>query len=195
MRPCTFGRALEGARLLADRGFAVSLTTVVTRENLDELVEIPDLVCQVGAESQHLMWAHKRGRAAADLNGFFPPVESLLAALCRTLDAAESVGVVVDNLEAVKRRVNGVPGIKYDLGNGGWDSPASMPTGGCIPPPRWPTSPALLPWRGRWPTSSIGSSRRRSSPAARPCGPAPGMSGSLRHVPPATCVTRSRSLL
>ncbi|MEO6056448.1 MAG: methyltransferase domain-containing protein [Gemmatimonadales bacterium] len=142
--PGTFGRALEGARLLVDRGFAVSLTTVVTRENLDELVEIPDLVRQVGAESQHLMWAHKRGRAAADLNGFFPPVESLLAALCRTLDAAESVGVVVDNLEAVKRRVNGVPGIKYDLGNGGWDSLCVYADGRVYPTAALANEPALL---------------------------------------------------
>ncbi len=118
----TFERALAGARLLAERGFEVSITTVATRENLDELPEIPALVSSVGATSQHLMWAHRRGRAAASRNGFFPEVSALVSALHRTADAAEERGVLLDNLEAVKRRVNGVPGVKYDLGNGGWDS-------------------------------------------------------------------------
>jgi ubiquinone/menaquinone biosynthesis C-methylase UbiE len=68
------------------------------------------------------MWAHRRGRAAASGNGFFPPVERVRDAVLRTAEAAEAEGIGLDNLEAVKRRVNGVPGIKYDLGNGAWDS-------------------------------------------------------------------------
>jgi MoaA/NifB/PqqE/SkfB family radical SAM enzyme/SAM-dependent methyltransferase len=118
----TYDRALEGARFLADSGFEVSLTTVTTRSNLGELAEIPALVRSVGARSQHLMWAHKRGRAAASLNGFFPATSAIVAAVLATADAAERAGTVLDNLETVKRRVNGVPGLKYDLGNGGWDS-------------------------------------------------------------------------
>ena len=118
----TFRRALDGAAILADLGFAVSLTTVTTEENLDELVEIPAIVKRVGARSQHLMWSHKRGRAATANNGFFPENIALLRAVMRVADVAQEEGVVLDNLEAVKRRVNGVPGVKYDLGNAGWDS-------------------------------------------------------------------------
>jgi MoaA/NifB/PqqE/SkfB family radical SAM enzyme/ubiquinone/menaquinone biosynthesis C-methylase UbiE len=118
----TFQRALDGAALLADLGFDVSLTTVTTEENLAELAEIPAIVKGVGARSQHLMWSHKRGRAAASDNGFFPENLALADAVGRTADAAREEGVVLDNLEAVKRRVNGVPGVKYDFGNAGWDS-------------------------------------------------------------------------
>lgn len=118
----TFQRALDGAAVLAGLGFGVSLTTVTTEENLDELAEIPAIVRRVGARSQHLMWSHKRGRAAESDNGFFPENLALLRAVMRTADAAREVGVDLDNLEAVKRRVNGVPGVKYDLGNAGWDS-------------------------------------------------------------------------
>lgn len=118
----THARALDGARLLADAGFDVSLTTVTTRENLAELAEIPELVRAVGARSQHLMWSHKRGRAAASLNGFFPESTAIIPAVMATADATERLGTVLDNLETVKRRVNGVPGLKYDFGNGGWDS-------------------------------------------------------------------------
>jgi MoaA/NifB/PqqE/SkfB family radical SAM enzyme/ubiquinone/menaquinone biosynthesis C-methylase UbiE len=118
----TFHRALDGARILSDLGFEVSLTTVTTEENLDELPEITAIAKRVGARSQHLMWSHKRGRAAESDNGFFPENVALLAAVMKTVDAARSEGVLLDNIEAVKRRVNGVPGVKYDLGNAGWDS-------------------------------------------------------------------------
>lgn len=120
--PGTFAGALDGARLLADLGFEVSLTTVTTRHNLAELRELPSVAREVGAKSHHLMWPHKRGRAGASLNGFFPETADLVAAVLRTADAAEQAGISLDNLEVVKRRVNGVPGVKYDLGNGGWDS-------------------------------------------------------------------------
>ena len=118
----TFVKALEGTRILVDLGFDVSLTTVTTEENLDELPQIPSIVKSVGAKSQHLMWSHRRGRAAESDNGFFPENLALLGAVMKTIDAAAAVGVALDNLEAVKRRVNGVPGVKYDLGNAGWDS-------------------------------------------------------------------------
>ena len=120
--PGTFAKALEGARLLADLGYDVALTTVTTKRNLPELPQLPGLAKAAGAKSHHLMWTHKRGRAAASLNGFFPEIPELVAAVGRTADAAEGMGILLDNVEAVKRRVNGVPGVKYDFGNGGWDS-------------------------------------------------------------------------
>jgi len=108
----TFLKALDGAKLLADLGFEVSLTTVPTRENLGELALIPALVKGVGAKSQHLMWSHKRGRALANGNGFFPESLALVRAVFDVVDAASREGTSLDNLEAVKRRVNGVPGVK-----------------------------------------------------------------------------------
>jgi MoaA/NifB/PqqE/SkfB family radical SAM enzyme/ubiquinone/menaquinone biosynthesis C-methylase UbiE len=120
--PGAFRKALHGAQLLAELGFQVSLTTVTTAHNLAELPELPLIARGVGAKSQHLMWTHKRGRAAANLNGFFPDPADLAAAVLRTADTAEEAGIQLDNLEVVKRRVNGVPGVKYDFGNGGWDS-------------------------------------------------------------------------
>ena len=118
----TFAKALDGTRILADLGFDVSLTTVTTEENLDELAELPALAKRAGARSQHLMWSHKRGRALESDNGFFPEDAALLDAVLRVIEAAKRESIALDNLEAVKRRVNGIPGLKYDLGNAGWDS-------------------------------------------------------------------------
>jgi MoaA/NifB/PqqE/SkfB family radical SAM enzyme/SAM-dependent methyltransferase len=118
----TFRKALEGLRLLADGGFETALTTVVTDQNLAELSELTVLAKAHGARSQHLMWSHHRGRAVAGDSGFFPGSERIVRHLLQTIEAARREGVVLDNLEAVRRRVDGRPGVKYDLGNAGWDS-------------------------------------------------------------------------
>ena len=118
----TFRKALDGTSTLASLGFEVSLTTVTTEENLDELHELPGIARNAGAKTQHLMWSHRRGRAVEANNGFFPESAPLIDAVLRTIDAAREAGIALDNYEAVKRRTNGVPGLKYDLGNAGWDS-------------------------------------------------------------------------
>lgn len=140
----TFDHALEGARLLTGLGFDVSLTTVTTKANLAELPSIPAIVRSVGAKSQHLMWTHRRGRAAASLNGYFPGVPELVDAMLRTIASAGEQGTMLDNLEAVKRRVNGVPGVKYDFGNGAWDSLCVNFDGRVYPTPALANEPALL---------------------------------------------------
>ena len=118
----TFEKALDGVRHLSGLGFDVSLTTVVTRQNLAELSELGRLAASHGARSQHLMWSHRRGRAKTSDNGFFPEVADILMGVLRASDAARENGIVLDNLEAARRRANGQPGVKYDLGNAGWDS-------------------------------------------------------------------------
>ena len=120
--PGTYDAALAGIRLLADLGFEVSLTTVVTEENLDELPLLPAIARRHGARSHHLMWPHRRGRALASANGFFPRVDQIVRQVLATADAAAREGLPLDNLTAVRRRVDGRRGIKYDLGNAGWDS-------------------------------------------------------------------------
>ena len=118
----TFRKALDGTATLASMGFDVSLTTVTTEENLAELHELPAIAKNAGAKSQHLMWSHRRGRAIDAGNGFFPESAALLSAVLQTIDAASAAGITLDNYEAVKRRTNSMPGVKYDLGNAGWDS-------------------------------------------------------------------------
>lgn len=118
----TFHKALDGMRILAGLGFEVSLTTVVTKKNLSELPGLTEHAARGGAKTQHLMWSHRRGRAIESANGFFPDALEILVAVERTADRARELGISLDNLEAARRRVNGQPGVKYDLGNAGWDS-------------------------------------------------------------------------
>lgn len=171
----TFDGALAGARTLADLGFAVSLTTVVTDGNLDDLPRLPAIAREHGALSQHLMWSHRRGRAAASDNGFFPDVRRIVDRVIETAHAARAAGVELDNLEAVRRRVDGQRGVKYDLGNAGWDSICLFADGTVYPSAalagvtalacgRYPEQPLVETFR----TSQVLRAFRGASLAARP---------------------------
>lgn len=142
--PGTFEKALAGTRLLADLGFQVSMSTVVADDNLAELSHMPEVARAAGAGSQHLMWAHRRGRAAESLNGFFPPLEPMVSALMQTIESADRLGIALDNLDSIERRVNGVPGVKYDYGNGGWDSVCVFVDGKVYPTAALVGEPRLL---------------------------------------------------
>ncbi len=134
----SFQAAIEGLRLLVRMGFQTSITTAVTSSNLHELTEITHLARQLGVSTQHLMWLHRRGRAIGEEdfkkmerrgNGDsakapigFPTVEELIPIVQEVKRTADRLGVKVDNIESIKLRVNGRPGVKYDLGNACWDS-------------------------------------------------------------------------
>jgi MoaA/NifB/PqqE/SkfB family radical SAM enzyme len=130
----SFEGALEGLRTLRGFGFEVSLTTVVTRANLKELTALTQLAADLGVGTQHLMWPHRRGRLVSgsgrrpvpdtvlNLTSWFPPTEELIEAVQSVKEEADRLGVRVDNWESIKQRVNGRPGVKYDLGNACWDS-------------------------------------------------------------------------
>lgn len=171
----TFAGALAGVRTLAGLGFAVSLTTVVTDESLDELRLLPAIAREHGARSQHLMWSHRRGRAAASDNGFFPGVSRIVDRVLETADAARVAGIELDNLEAVRRRVDGQRGVKYDLGNAGWGSMCLFADGTVYPSAalagvaalacgRYPERPLVEIFR----TSRVLRAFRGASLAARP---------------------------
>jgi MoaA/NifB/PqqE/SkfB family radical SAM enzyme/ubiquinone/menaquinone biosynthesis C-methylase UbiE len=59
----SFAAAVEGMRELARSGFEVTLTTVATGGNLEDLPNLTRLAASCGVRSQHLMWMHRRGRA------------------------------------------------------------------------------------------------------------------------------------
>lgn len=118
----TFAGIAAGIQVASGLGFPVSLTTVVTLDNLEELPLISELASKWGARSQHLMWMHRRGRALETNEQCFPSCEDLIRVTRATAQRVKSLGMTLDNLESLKLRVNGRPFVKYDLGNQFWDS-------------------------------------------------------------------------
>ncbi len=137
----SFHRTVRGLQLLVEMGFETSLTTVVTASNLKELPALTRLCHEWKVTTQHLMWLHHRGRAGSNeyrsaevpgtllekvpgttISTWFPPIKELISAVRQVKQVADELGVHLDNWESIKQRVNGRPGVKYDLGNACWDS-------------------------------------------------------------------------
>ncbi len=119
--------AMEGLRELSRRGCDVTLTTVVTNRNLEDLPNITRLAESCGARSQHLMWMHNRGRVVdrsseLPISSFFPRVERLIEVVHTVKREADTLGIILDNAASFELRANAPAGIKFDLGNAGWQS-------------------------------------------------------------------------
>ena len=143
-----FERASQGLKTLNDLGFATSLTAAVTKANLQDLEHLPALAQRLGAKSVHLMWLHKRGRILETSGGkSFPTTAELLALSRKVKESSDRLGVLFDNFASILQRVNGRPGIKYDLGNLCWEAYAYLWTDRSIRRPHWPASTAE-PWTG-----------------------------------------------
>lgn len=117
----SFERILEGVRALVAAGFAPTLSTVITRDNVGQMGDMVRLTQDLGAASWHLLWVHKKGRWS-NLNGSFVTAAALHAQLRAAQQEAERLGVVIDNVEAFRERVNGNPGTRLDLSGAGVES-------------------------------------------------------------------------
>jgi MoaA/NifB/PqqE/SkfB family radical SAM enzyme/ubiquinone/menaquinone biosynthesis C-methylase UbiE len=99
----SFRATVEGLRELTRRGFAVTVTTVATPANLEELPALTRLARDCGVRSQHLMWIHRRGRAATAPRHFRSDhhrgdreVPDAMASGLGSEDGAASVGRAAD---------------------------------------------------------------------------------------------------
>jgi len=117
----SFERILAGIRNLVEAGFAPTISTVITRQNVGQMKDMVRLVKDLGARNWHLLWIHKKGRWA-ELNGSFVPPPALYARLREAGEEAERLGVTIDNIESFRQRVNGAPGTRVDLGGAGVES-------------------------------------------------------------------------
>jgi radical SAM protein with 4Fe4S-binding SPASM domain len=117
----SFERIVSGIRRLVDSGFAPTVATVVTRENVGQMVDLVRLVGDLRAAGLHLIWIHRKGRWA-ELDGRFVAPAVIYEALRRAEEEARRLGVRIDNLEGWRARVNGAPGTRLDLSNAGVES-------------------------------------------------------------------------
>ncbi|MBI2943940.1 MAG: methyltransferase domain-containing protein [Candidatus Wallbacteria bacterium] len=118
----SFETICAGLRTAARLGFPVTVTSVVTRDNLSELPGMVALTAEEGVSNLHLMWLHRRGRAVDRGASFFPSTSELVDLTRRVKTLAAQAGVQLDNTASARYRVNGRPGARYDLGNQAWES-------------------------------------------------------------------------
>ncbi|OGH62399.1 MAG: hypothetical protein A3G34_12415 [Candidatus Lindowbacteria bacterium RIFCSPLOWO2_12_FULL_62_27] len=130
--PGSFRRAVEGIRNAVSAGFYPTLTTVVTRQNVDDLSGIVRLAADLRLTAVHFMWMHLKGRAAEN-NQMAAGILEMIEAVEKARRTAAELGVYVDNIEAAKTRMGGPAGLKMDLSNAAWESLCIYSDGGVYP--------------------------------------------------------------
>lgn len=118
----SFEATVAGLKELSHRGFEVTLTTVTTASNLHDLPNLTRLAASCHLKGQHLMWMHRRGRVTEEQNGWFPTTDRLIEAVRCVKEEADEQGIHLDNAVSFELRANAPAGIKFDLGNAGWQS-------------------------------------------------------------------------
>ncbi|MBI3606891.1 MAG: methyltransferase domain-containing protein [Nitrospirae bacterium] len=118
----SFQRIVDGIRAAVGAGLSATVSTVITEANADDVPEVTRLVSRLGGTTHHLLWLHKRGRADDGGVDRTPSVEHVIEVVRRTREVGRSVGVMVDNHEAVKTRLRYHAGTKRDLASAGISS-------------------------------------------------------------------------
>ncbi|HIA13890.1 MAG TPA: methyltransferase domain-containing protein [Nitrospirales bacterium] len=118
----TFENITRGIQTVVGMGIDISLTAVMTATNLTDLPKLPAVAKSLGVKSIHVMWMHRRGRILEHDDLPFPNNEEMLSSMRLVKQTADDVGVTLDNVESLHGRVNGRPGVKFDLSNACWDS-------------------------------------------------------------------------
>lgn len=111
----SFERIMRGIGESVASGMQVTITTVITKENLNDIPEVTTLVGKLGGKRHHLLWLHKRGRVLEDVVDPTPQVEKVIEVMRKTQEVSRSMGVMVDNGEALKARLRSPAGTKWDL--------------------------------------------------------------------------------
>ncbi|MEE9487538.1 MAG: methyltransferase domain-containing protein [Candidatus Brocadiales bacterium] len=123
----SFYRIVDGIKQSVDSGISVTVSTVITSRNVEDVWLTTKLLPSLGARNHHLLFMHHRGRSLEGQTegqaSFEPvPVPRLVEAVSRARQAGLDNGVTVDNLSFLRMRVDSPRYTKHDLSNACWDS-------------------------------------------------------------------------
>ncbi|MCA1563389.1 MAG: methyltransferase domain-containing protein [Acidobacteria bacterium] len=129
----TFERICDGIRAAVNAGLRTTITMVLLRHNLADASALVALAADLGVSNVHLLWPHRRGRVLTGPFANLPSAPEILDSVRRARDVAHANGVSIDNVEELKLRFDGVPGVKNDLAGAGWTSLCLSTDGGIYP--------------------------------------------------------------
>ena len=129
----SFARIVAGIRAAVAADLAPTMTMTILRHNLGDLNGMVTLASELGVRHLHFLWPHARGRLLESRFADLPSTTELLTAVRSTRDLAATLDVTIDNLEELRLRFDGTPGVKRDLAGAGWNS-LCVSTDGCVYP-------------------------------------------------------------
>ena len=140
----SFEGATRGIRAALESGIAVTVSTVITAENADDVPSVTRLVGELGGKTHHLLWLHKRGRVVCGGEKLTPSVKKVIDVVRLARKAGSDAGVMVDNGEAVKARLHSGAGTRWDLSRAGVSSLCVYSDGNVYPSAAMVDIPELL---------------------------------------------------
>ena len=118
----SFERIVEGIRAAVSNGIVPTITATILRHNIQDVEALVRLAADLGVRNVHLLWPHRRGRVVDGLFAELPSADAILKAVRGARKVASEVGVTIDNIEELRLRFDGTPGVKNDLAGAGWNS-------------------------------------------------------------------------
>ncbi|MBI2149299.1 MAG: methyltransferase domain-containing protein, partial [Acidobacteria bacterium] len=119
IRGPSFAKTIAGIRAAIEAGYEPTVSTVVTQSNLKTLSTFPKFLAEIGVRRHHLLWSHKRGRAAEHESMLAPDPRQIIPILEIYLEEASVHGIELDNYAMARERVEGRTGVKVDLSGAG----------------------------------------------------------------------------
>jgi radical SAM protein with 4Fe4S-binding SPASM domain len=129
----SFERICDGIRAAVGARLRTTITMVLLRHNLADAPALVTLAADLGVNNVHLLWPHRRGRVLTGPFASLPTASEILESVRRAREVARARGVTIDNVEELKLRFDGTPGVKNDLAGAGWTSLCLSTDGGIYP--------------------------------------------------------------
>ncbi len=128
----SFAKTSTAVRAMVESGMTYSVAMAVNRANVAHMADVVGIAHELGAGAIHFMWHFNRGSGkTVSLRSEKRLLENFRIAA----SVAGTLGLTVDNLEAMKAQVFSHPGTRFDFGNAGWESLAIGPDGSVYPTP------------------------------------------------------------
>ena len=118
----SFERIVAGIRSAVAAGIPTTVTMTLLRHNLGDAPALVALAAELGVHTVHLLWPHRRGRVLTGSFANLPTASEMLSTVRAASHEAAARGVAIDNVEELRLRFDGLPGVKNDLAGAGWTS-------------------------------------------------------------------------
>lgn len=126
----TFRKLSANLEKIRERGYPVTLSMCVNKDNVKDMAGFIDFAADIGAANVHFMWYFIRGRGLGD---GAPDMGLIYEYMVQASGRAEARNITIDNLEALKTQVFSPPGTIHDGCTAGWESLAVGPDGRLYP--------------------------------------------------------------
>lgn len=127
-----FQKTLKALDALVGKGIPCSVAMAVNAESVTAMEACIRTAHDRGIGTVHFLWHFVRGLGVQMDRVRLNALIERFRAAC---SLARSLGIDIDNLEAMRAQVFSPVGTRYDLGNAGWESLAVGPDGAVYPTP------------------------------------------------------------